>query len=297
MSFWEYISSFIERSTEESKLTDQFFVTLRANFQQCKKIQDDKYSKIVEKVVAIFNKKNKTWKDAYEIERLMVVLYDEKHIEVELTRRLVEAERSLFLNEYECYKEQVANLTDTSTADDRKPILDRLINDLQWRYTLNQLKRVFSQNIRTTVSFVFIVSTIIFFVTLTNITDCKEFYLLIAIATGFWGASFSMIVTINDRLKNSGIEELRLLRRFSYILSRVAIGIGASLILCFFLQVGMLSGSIFPDMAAITTSLDPDQLNGKDLSLFVIWSFIAGFSEKFVPNLLSKTEQKANQTS
>lgn len=59
----------------------------------------------------------------------------------------------------------------------------------------------------------------------------------------------------------------------------------------------MLSGSVFPDMTAITTSLDPDQLNGKDLSLFVIWSFIAGFSEKFVPNLLSKTEQKANQTS
>lgn len=296
MSLFEKIYSFLDRRTEELKLTDQFFVTLRANFEQCLKNKDNISENIIVKIENIFSKENKTWKDAYEIERLMVDLYDDKHIEVELSRRLVEAERNLFPNEYKYYSEQVEKLNENSTGVDRKPILDRLINDLQWRYTLNQLKRVFSQNIRTTISLVFILATLVFFVTLTNINNCKEFYLLISISTGFWGASFSMIVGINDRLKSCGIEELRLLRRFSYILSRAAVGIGASLILCFFLQVDMLSGTVFPDMDAITQSLDSNHLNGKHLSLFVIWSFIAGFSEKFVPNLLAKTEQKTNHT-
>jgi hypothetical protein len=39
------------------------------------------------------------------------------------------------------------------------------------------------------------------------------------------------------------------------------------------------------------------RLPNKDLLLLVVWCLIAGFSERFVPNLLAKNEQKAAGTS
>lgn len=300
MDIKEKIKKFLVKQTEESKLTDQFFVTLRANLEQVKKSQKDLDDKFLEKISCIFDKKDKLWSDAYEIERLIIEMYNENMIDVELERRMVDAERELLDEEYKYYKSKIASFTEENndkkerTAIDlKRTVLSRLINDLQWRNSINQTQRVHSIRIRNITSFIFILATILFFSSFTGLQSLNEYRLMVSLITGFWGASFSMIVSLNERLKQSNLEDLRLLRSFSFTFSRTVIGVGASLILYFFIYSGMLEGSIFPDLDALKNSSISNKIHFKNLSLLIIWSFIAGFSEKFVPNLLSKTEQRA----
>ena len=66
----------------------------------------------------------------------------------------------------------------------------------------------------------------------------------------------------------------------------------SSLILFYAFQSDILTGTFFP-------VFDPQNphhpLDEKNTALLVIWSFISGFSEKLVPDLLIKTEQKVSQ--
>jgi len=295
MFICKHIKKIRKNNITEPQLTKQFFVTLRSNLQLSLKNKSDHPKEIVEKIDSILIKEDNTWADAYEIERLMINLYGSNQMEIELNRRLVEAERNLFPTEYDYYKKEILKL-DYKKAEKSSALLNRLINDLQWRYTLTQLKREFSQLIRTRFSCCFILSTALFLLTFLAFLLPKGPYLpLLCSTAGLWGASFSMIIFTSNQLSNCGLEDLRLLKTIGYVLSRVTVGCGASLILYFFLKAGMLSGSMFPVMEAITPM--PKSGYGSDLYLLVIWSFLAGFSEKFVPNLLTKTAKKAKLSS
>ena len=74
----------------------------------------------------------------------------------------------------------------------------------------------------------------------------------------------------------------------------------------FFLQSGLVDSPLFPDFKLLTLaqfmypaadSLDAQRLSqirlilpDAALALLVIWSFIAGFSERMVPGILAATE-------
>lgn len=294
MNFFDKIKSFLERKNQEPILVEQFFVTLRANLEQVKDINDNNKKDSLSIIDNILNKKNKTWSNAYEIERLLIDLYDEDNLDVELNRRLIEAERSLFNEEYIFYQKQIEHtLKEDKNIAFKRYLLSRLTNDLQWRFSIRQTKRVHSIFIRNLVSVIFIVATFTFFMVLKSQEKLNEFCFMIALITGFWGASFSMIVGLNDRLKSSSLDDLRILKSISFVVSRAFVGVGASLILYFFICSQSLEGTIFPDLTSIHESNTMQIVDYKNLSLLVIWSFIAGFSEKFIPNLLSKTEKDA----
>jgi len=303
MEIQQQIERFIAKSTQEANLSEQFFVTLRANWEQVKTVNENVDGAIAERVTNLLKDGSATWSEAYEVERLLFDLYDSTMLDVELGRRMVEAKRNLFEDEYAYYQQEEKQLTDDSSqrsdvdlADYKRSLLNRLVNDLQWRFSIQQTKRVHSMFIRNLTSIVFVVSTVIFLVVLCTCKDFREFNVLSSLVTGIWGASFSMIVGLNTRLKQGTLEDLRLLRSVSFVFSRIAIGIGASLILYFFMCSKLLEGSMFPDLALPETAEVKKGLDYKNLSLLTIWSFIAGFSEKFVPNLLSKTESRANSS-
>ena len=71
-----------------------------------------------------------------------------------------------------------------------------------------------------------------------------------------------------------------------------------AVVLYFFLQSGLISGSLLPDVTKLDTdSLQSIGIHGmivpnKTWALMVVWSFLAGFSERLVPNILSSTEKK-----
>ncbi len=220
---------------------------------------------------------------------------------------------------------------------------------------------------------------------LTFMHSASNQVLAMVIATGFWGATFSMLIGTRKQLENVGFNELRVMRKLVYQAARSMVGVGAAAILFFFLQTDFVnvfaSSNVLPALnrqlsderslvvqdtvAAIVASesanrelsevpglaeaiqkltnevkyvvqvtkaeveqtlegeitlllglLYPDDIEGREtakqrlsndlihlirrelaldprsLALLIVWSFLAGFSEKLVPNMLSKTEAK-----
>lgn len=112
-------------------------------------------------------------------------------------------------------------------------------------------------------------------------------------------------VSIQQRMKNVSDEELDLLSRswFQILLIPVYGGIFAIVLYLAFLS-GIVEGTLFPRLSIPSFGIPPstaDMKNlfmstypttGVDLAKLIFWSFVAGFSERLVPQIISKTENK-----
>ena len=230
---------------------------------------------------------------------------------------------------YEAHVHEIEQLPDTlqgnertaAMSERRRTLLARLVNDLQWRYIVNEATRRYSKLITRRTAF-FSVGALLVFTALVTFIYYKPLVfgygdlrlLWVAGLAGAWGATFSMLASLKSRLDASTFDDLKLMRTVSVLVSRALIGAGAACILFFFLLSGLLGGSAFPTLAQPTpatgetrssesqtslsesrpTSVPTRDLPKRDLALLVVWCFIAGFSEQLIPGLLASTEARAN---
>jgi hypothetical protein len=127
--------------------------------------------------------------------------------------------------------------------------------------------------------------------------------LIAAVFAGIMGAFVSMQQRLQS-LPHGGdpIYSLSLLTHgwLSIFLSPISGAIFAVLLYLFFAG-GLLKGTIFPEMKVLPGSGDESSLlalanffvgtapiAGKDFALLLVWSFIAGFAERFVPDTLMR---------
>ncbi|PAU76070.1 hypothetical protein [Halomonas salipaludis] len=118
-------------------------------------------------------------------------------------------------------------------------------------------------------------------------------------------------VSIQQRLNNVTDEELALLDAswFQILLVPIFGGVFALVLYLVFLS-GIVSGDLFPDfsfpeerpwqtgnqyMLRIFRETSPS--SGPDLAKLLFWSFVAGFSERFVPQLISNVTTSASSAS
>lgn len=118
--------------------------------------------------------------------------------------------------------------------------------------------------------------------------------LLVAMTTGFFGATFSMLVQSSKRATEGSLDDLRSAAHWPTLVVRASVGLGAASILYFFFESELLGGNLWPDLKELDfhNGVVPNQ----HWCLLIIWSFVAGFSETFVPNILHRTEEKVNTT-
>lgn len=116
-------------------------------------------------------------------------------------------------------------------------------------------------------------------------------------------------VSIQQRLRQVSDQELELLTDswFQILLVPIFGGVFA-LVLYLILLSGIVSGHIFPEfyfpprpesgpntayIFDVLTKTYPN--SGEDLAKFLFWSFVAGFSERFVPQIISKVTSAASE--
>ena len=262
-----------KKMTQEEvvELTNQFYVTLRSYFAQIMKEGESniRNQQAFNRVRALLEPAQgedavQNWTNAYEIEQLLIHLFDDDTVETELAVRILEA-RSILRPElaamYDARLEEIQDPTAGGQSVDpqavsmrRRRLLARLVNDLQWRYIVNEATRRYTKLI-TRRTATLSVSALILFVVGIVVIAAKQFHygdlqlLWVAGLAGTWGATFSMLATVKSRLGESKFDDLKLMKAGSVLLSRAAIGAGAACILFFFLLSGLLAGSAFPSLA------------------------------------------------
>lgn len=120
-------------------------------------------------------------------------------------------------------------------------------------------------------------------------------------------------VSLQRRLKNLGSDDLLLLSSswFNAWLIPIVGGILATVLYCLFMS-GLLSGDLFPSFCRAVTekykepAMTASQSSGfrrllecqgnepKDYAKLFFWSFVAGFSEKFVVDIIGQFEKKGS---
>jgi hypothetical protein len=121
---------------------------------------------------------------------------------------------------------------------------------------------------------------------------------------GLLGALFSRLLTTLKPRSVTVLDELYNAATFRYILLRGTIGVLGALVIYFFLQSGLVEGSVFPKFDQLGMKLVsfggshadnwPTQLllPSGSMALLIMWSFIAGFSESLVPTILENVERQ-----
>ena len=127
------------------------------------------------------------------------------------------------------------------------------------------------------------------------------------LTAGLFGAFFSRLQSLQTDWNKLSLGQARDARDWRSILLRGAVGMGGALVLYFFLQSGLVKSPLFPDFDSLALSqflspatVDTPGVRGLSqirlilpnaaLASLVIWSFIAGFSERLVPGILAATE-------
>jgi hypothetical protein len=137
-----------------------------------------------------------------------------------------------------------------------------------------------------------------------ELRDLERTYL---VAYVFLAGLIGGFVSIQQRLPTIGLNELRELSNswLSILLIPINGGIFALVLMLMFLA-GILEGALFPKYSHATidqtklvesfvswlTTTFPEE--GTDVAKLIFWSFVAGFSERFVPQIIRKTTDTSN---
>ncbi len=128
------------------------------------------------------------------------------------------------------------------------------------------------------------------------------FGLYTALTFGLLGAIFSSLNRFQTEAKNLSYYEIAAGFRLRMLLVRFGAGMVGALILYYIIAGKFLDGDLFPDFAQMRYDQHNFSLWGAvlkfvvpnaDFAKLVVWSFIGGFSERFVPMTLERTEKRS----
>jgi len=240
-------------SEKNAGLTEQFVLSLRAMFEE--RVPDAlRQSERARRASQLLGQPSPSWRDAYEVEQLLAHLIDVASVRVEIERRLVEAERNLdedvaaFYRRYRSVDGQPPEVNLPTDESELRALYSRLVNDLQWRYSVKEEKRgLYRKTSRNViVTFLCVLAGVCVVALFTKLVfDNGMHAAFAATLAGLLGASFSMLVGLRDA-RGSGLDDLKVTSRPGYTLSRLCVGICAGLVMCVGLQTGFIEGGVFP---------------------------------------------------
>jgi hypothetical protein len=135
----------------KADLLEQFYLTLQVTYLAAPQVPG---SVVHERIERLFNGVH-SWRNAYEIEQLLCFVISDQQLETELNRRLAEAQ-TLKLEHVAVIDKELH--PDTKPPADKRIVLHRLLNDLQWFYSKRVHHRAASKRLMVRVSLLFMVA-------------------------------------------------------------------------------------------------------------------------------------------
>jgi hypothetical protein len=271
--------------------------------------------------------KNRAWTEAYRIELLLLLAEPPARLIPELEYRLSRAEAiglangANLRNAYQRLtssmgtEDQKSILADHNLEINLRSILIETVKRIQWHETKKYLSRVMvkiaTRNIVFAALFafaLFISPYVLMFLEYyfsVNILDHDVhkwvgFPLFACLSAGLFGSYFSRLLYIQQYSKTLSYDELVVTPDIVAIIVRGSVGICGAALLYFFLHAGIIEGPFIPDFSKFAMQLTPETpaqyprllMVNNQLALLIVWSFLAGFSERLVPSVLATTESK-----
>ncbi len=282
------------------KVIEQYFDNLRVEFDSILAKRKDLPENILSEINNAFDQPQLSWSNAYKIEQYLSHISDEETLETDLKRLLVTYQRHFSEKNYNHYKNELEEIKKGSDDEkEKRSVLLRMHAELHSFYIKRSECRDYGFLTRIRVAFIFLIGIALFLFSLVYCFYFKHLQtssemIIITMASGFLGASFSMLVGLKGQLAIASLEDLKILHRQGYILKRAFIGVGAALIAYFLIQSQLLSNVINSALLPELPIKDTSNLieSYKNISSLIIWSFIAGFSEILIPNLLVGVEHR-----
>lgn len=125
------------------------------------------------------------------------------------------------------------------------------------------------------------------------------FAVAIVACLGVLGAYFSRVMSFHSKLASINFDDVMNLYQGRMLALRLLYGTIGAIVFYFILRAGVLGSGAFPDITKLPTIPPIGEsflAPGPDLAKLLIWSFLAGFSERLVPDALDRTEAQANKT-
>lgn len=323
------LSAVTERTSRKRKvlndLLEQKYIDLVTTYDRLrlKPDTDEAFSEHLNKIDVLFGKEH-NWDNASAIEQMLAPMYNETELDIEIRLNLVEVERRLSLEVSQFFNDEYAFLTESADSLDKKNgklnLLCNIYKKLQISYDLEEQKKYLLSSIRFSTSVAFLISIIIFFVfdniqvmdMLAHIwhegdgtpllpADKSEFTVA-AFTAGWMGSCFSMLVRMKGGdITQLSIAELAAIKRMDNLISRSLIGMVSGLLILYAFEGQFIQGVMFPELSFNTAGVFMQDDNSswtrnKAHAMLVFWCFLAGFSEKMVPDLLGRAEKQSTES-
>ena len=266
------------------------------------------------------------WAIANEIESLLARLYPPSELEAELESAFATADR-VAVPSRDGLRARVAAAV---TPDDKQAVLATLLRDTHNRYAARRSERVARRIVALRLAKLGLVLMVLIAVVLFALgfgleyKDAKGkdqhigYYLLakynlaVCLFFGLVGAYLSRLIAFQQGAASLSFEDLENGYAPHFIFVRMLVGGLSALIVYFIIAGQLIGGQLFPAPGTGDTSgfgelwliydrhneeSNPDGLSytgpTSSFAKLIIWSFIAGFSERFLPDHLSALEAKS----
>lgn len=276
----------------------------------------EKAKKIIEKISDL------TWDDLFILERIILLLQPDEAVRKRVWVVREECRKILGEQFYKNYKD--TNPLDPSNADIKalRADLNVLISQLHQYYLSLEAREESLSTVKTSlvrsagaimfVIFLFLVMynvnipDDVFIKGIKDVVDKSRLFFAV-ISSGVVGAFVSVlrrvqaIPSTNTHTDDSVTIQLNLHYSFGSIMAALFFGAVFSVVLFFLFAGHFIEGEVFPkfnevnasgfDFCAFISQIDPK--GGVNFGKLMIWSFLAGFAENFVPDSLDRIRAKA----
>jgi len=256
--------------------------------------------KIADLLKAPESESRKAWEPIYEAEQRLARYIPDEMVASEAKKRFVEAKR-LGVTSHE----ELARAFEKATAAaDKRAIYISLLDDVHFRYVKRNLDRktrrsaAKSLNTIGTALLGTLLVLILLFVLGADEKWVGRLHAVTAIYFGILGAYFSRMIAFQSNVATLDYDILEQDFANWSILVRMLIGAIGAVIFYLLLVSGLIGGNIFPggNGKFVSTFLMGEityHLPSIDFAKLLVWSFIAGFSERLLPDQLSRLDTAA----